>query len=213
MLMSVVPRFAELFQSMHSQLPAFTLGIIRLSKFIRHYYVLGVLPILSLFIFYYFIRGSIAFQQIRDKVLLKLPGIRKIILVRIARGLSITFSAGMPITDALKTLATTTGNSVYADAILKLQQHIEKGQQLYSAMQANTLFPPLFTQMVKIGEESGMLPAMLDKTAELYEADTDHLFTSLSHLLEPLIILILGVLIGGLVIAMYLPIFKLGTVI
>lgn len=213
MLIAVVPRFADLFQSMHSQLPAFTRSVIYFSHFIRMYFWLAIFPLTGMGIFYYFVKRSLRLQDIKDAYLLKIPTVKKIILARITRGLSMTFSAGIPIIESLKMLAPLTGNRLYSQAVLALRHSIEKGQQLHAAMQLTILFPPLLTQMVKIGEESGMLTAMLDKTAELYETDIDHFFTTFGHLLEPLIILVLGVLIGGLVIAMYLPIFKLGTVI
>lgn len=217
MLTFVVPRFAELFQSMHKELPAFTQLIIFLSTLIRDQYWL-ILPflILSVITFYYF-KVSPQFKNKIDYYILKIPFlntiIKKIILARLTRTLAITYSAGIPITQALKIIANIAGNTTYSKAITTIQTRVTLGQQLHTAMRMNALFPAMPIQMIKIGEESGTLEHMLEKIAELYESDIDHLISNLNQLLEPLIMITLGVLIGGLVIAMYLPIFKLGTVI
>ena len=136
----------------------------------------------------------------------------KIILCRFCRTLATMFSAGVPINDCLNTLAYATGSNLYGQIILKLRMHITKGISLYQSMKREQLFPTVLIEMVKIGEESGTLSKMLENIAKIYEVDITHSITIMGHLLEPLIIGILGVLIGGLVIAMYLPIFKLGTV-
>jgi type IV pilus assembly protein PilC len=217
MLTLVVPRFEELFQSMHGQLPLFTQYIIYLSHFIRHNMWLSLIPVIGFLIGSYYLKTSVKFKQYMDHVLLKIPFIhpviKKIILARFARNFTTLFSAGIPLIEALKIIAPICGNFVYTKAINELHVNISTGRQLHIAMQINPLFPVLVTQMIKIGEESGKLELMLTKIADLYEADIDHLVINLSHLLEPLIMIVLGVLIGGLVIAMYLPIFKLGTIV
>lgn len=217
LLTFVVPRFAELFQSMHGQLPVFTLLVVMLSQFLRNNLWLMALPLLASIFIGCFLKKSTAFRNFIDHIILKIPFmgnmIRKMILARFARSFATTFAAGVPITHALKIVAQTSGNYAYTCAILSLEQQISAGQPLHNTMQMNALFPPMTVQMVKIGEESGTLEHMLEKIADIYEADIDYWVANLSHLLEPLIMIILGVLIGGLVIAMYLPIFKLGTVI
>ena len=217
MLTLIVPRFAELFQSMHSQLPAITLAVITLSEWIRYKSWLILFPLFLLIPLRSYFMRTARFKLLLELLLIKTPVMttvyQKIVLANFARNLSILFSAGVPIMDAIKIIAPASGHSVYQQALLDLQNEISKGQQLHHAMQKNALFSILLIQMIKIGEETGALEQMLEKIAELYEAETDHLISKLSHLLEPLIMVILGVLIGGLVIAMYLPIFKLGTVL
>ncbi len=216
MLTVVIPRFAELFQSMHSSLPVFTLTIIHLSEWIRHYYWLTLLPLLGIIVLIYYIRHSTFLQYKIELFILQTPWLgsiyMKIILSRFCRTLATTFAAGVPISESLNTIAYATGSHFYAQTILKLRVQIIKGQQLHQAMQRLLFFPSLLVQMVKVGEESGTLEKMLEKIASIYEAEIDHWMAMCGRLLEPLIIAILGVLIGGLVIAMYLPIFKLGTV-
>jgi type IV pilus assembly protein PilC len=156
-------------------------------------------------------------KKLIDRMLLNIPCLstlyKKVIFIRIARTLGTMLGAGLPITKALNLLTTISSNQSIQTALLQLHQEINAGKRIHQALQATALFPPLMIRMIKIGEESGSLTAMLEKTVELFEADIAWWINNLSHLLEPLIIMILGVLIGGLVIAMYLPIFKLGTVI
>lgn len=217
LLTLVVPRFADLFNTMHGHLPTFTLYIIALSNFMRSYAYLGILPLLAVILLSYFFKNSIRMKNKIDHLLLCTPFLgnllKKIILARFSRNLATTFAAGVPITDALHIIAKISGNSIFTQAIMTLQKNVNSGQQLHLAMQQNPLFPAMPIQMIKIGEETGSLEHMLEKIAEWYEADIDHFIANLSQLLEPLIMIILGVLIGGLVIAMYLPIFKLGTVL
>lgn len=218
MLTFVVPRFAELFLSMHGHLPTFTLLVINFSRLLRENFWLGIFPIIGIPIFIFYFKTSRRLRQHFDFIMLKVPFLssvlRKIILVRFTRSLATTFAAGLPITEALKIVANTCGNYYYFKTILNLQAKVSAGLQLHAAMmQNNILFSALTIQMVKVGEESGALESMLERVAELYETDLDSLVKTLKDLLEPLIMLILGALIGGLVIAMYLPIFKLGTII
>jgi type IV pilus assembly protein PilC len=217
MLLVVIPRFAELFQNFHSQLPWLTLQVIRLADFIRQHWWLGLLPFSGIFILWYFYKKSFRLKAALDHSLLKIPIIgeliQKFILARYGRTLATQLGAGIPITQALIMMVNTSNNHIFKTATKKLQLEISAGQSLNKAMLNTQAFPSLMTQMVKVGEESGSLEFMLGKAAEFYEAEIDYWIGNFSHLLEPLIIIILGVLIGGLVIAMYLPIFKLGTVL
>lgn len=217
MLTFVVPRFADLFHSMHSQLPLFTTGVITIANYFHRYCLLTILSVLGFSGLIYYTRHLPRIRTTLDLLVLRLPGLgiplQKFILARFARSLAIIFAAGIPITEALKILTHTTGNTVYTNAIQALCLDISIGKQLHFAMQTCKLFPPMMLQMIQIGEESGTLEKMLAKIADFYESDLDHLIGNLSRLLEPLIMIILGVVIGGLVIAMYLPIFKLGAVI
>ena len=217
MLIFIVPHFAELFSSMHSELPAFTVTIIYLAHFLQHYLLSIILVLLSCSGFLYYMRHTPQVIAIKDRLLLNTPGLsmalHKFILARFARSLAILFAAGIPITEALKILAPTTGNISYTQVVQKLFFDISGGQQLHIAMQTYKLFPRMMLQMIQVGEESGTLEKMLIKIAEFYESDLNHFIAHLNRLLEPLIMLVLGVLIGGLVIAMYLPIFKLGAIV
>jgi type IV pilus assembly protein PilC len=217
MLVVVIPRFAELFQSMHGTLPAFTNGVIHLSHLLRQYCWLLLFPISGVILFWHRYVHSIKLQSATESFILNIPSVNqlysKIILARLSRSLATTFAAGVPISESLPTIATTTESPIYRAAILRLRAQITKGQQLHQAMRKFTHFPPTFVQMVKIGEESGTLDKMLEKIADMYENDIDQWVSRMGSLTEPLIIVILGVLIGGLVIAMYLPIFKLGNIL
>ncbi|MCC2667451.1 MAG: type secretion system protein, partial [Gammaproteobacteria bacterium] len=171
MLLIVIPRFAELFQSMHSTLPAFTNGVIHLSRLLRQYYWLFLFPTLGITLFWYRYQHSTKLQSATESFILTIPSINqlysKIILARLSRSLATTFAAGVPISESLPTIASTTGSPLYRAAILKLRTQITKGQQLHQAMRKFTYFPPAFVQMVKIGEESGTLDKMLEKIADI----------------------------------------------
>lgn len=217
MLIFVVPRFTDLFQNMHAELPKFTLFVICIANFLKN-------DGLAIFILLIMAIGWLSFAKrykqvklIIDSTQLKLPvigtSLQKFILARWARSLTTLFAAGIPMTEALKTLAHSTQNVLYQNAIQTLYLDIFAGKQMHFSMQSCKLFPPMMIQMVQVGEESGTLEKMLTKIADFYESDLDHMIGHLSRLLEPLIMVILGVVIGGLVIAMYLPIFKLGAVI
>lgn len=217
MLICIVPRFAELFQSMHGQLPPLTRTVIFISNTLQNTYWLLIIPLLIPILLVYMIKKSETFRQRFDQFILAIPGLgtllQKAILARVMRNFATTFSAGVPITEAMNIISHTSGNYVYTKAFLSLKTSIMAGQQLHSAMQFNPLFPAIAVQMIKTGEESGALAPILEKIADFYEADVDHIVANMSQLLEPLIMVVLGVLIGGLVLAMYLPIFKLGTLI
>jgi type IV pilus assembly protein PilC len=215
MLTFVVPHFAELFKTMHGKLPSLTLAVIALSHFIQNeYYIIFLLNVFFILVLKY-ARTLPFVKQKMDYFILTLPlvgmMISKILLAHFARYLAIALKAGIPIAQALKMITETMGNLFYEKIIIDLHAAVCKGQALNQALHKQVHFPILMTQMVKIGEESGTLEKMLEKIAEIYESDVEHLITQLANLLEPLIMIILGVLIGGIIIAMYLPIFKLGT--
>jgi type IV pilus assembly protein PilC len=167
--------------------------------------------------FLYFYKRSRAMRQFLDRMSLKMPIIGPILtkaaIARYARTLSTMFAAGVPLVEALQSVAGATGNIVYEDAVLKMKDEVSTGQRLQRAMENTGLFPNMVVQMIAVGEESGSLDAMSGKVAGFYEEDVDAAVDSMSSLIEPLIMMILGVLVGGLVIAMYLPIFNLGKVV
>ncbi len=217
MLIFVVPRFTDLFNNMHAELPKFTLYVIYLANFLKNDWLAIFIILVITMTGIYFAKRFTPVQSFIDSTLLKLPiigiALKKFILARWSRSLTTLFAAGIPITDALKMLGQSVGNSLYKNAIHALYLDIFAGKQMHFSMQSCKLFPPMMIQMVQIGEESGTLEKMLTKIADFYESDLDQMIGHLSRLLEPLIMIILGVVIGGLVIAMYLPIFKLGAVI
>lgn len=218
LLIFVVPQFEALFKGFGADLPALTRGVVNLSNIFQSYwYIVFSIIGIAVYLFIRFKRHSATFAQTIDRSLLKLPIIgiilQKASLARFARTLSITFAAGLPLVDALKSVAGSTGNIVYALATNKIREDVSIGQQMHVAMENTHIFPNMVIQMVAIGEESGALEKMLNKVASFYEEEVDNAVDSLSSLLEPIIMSILGVLVGGLVVAMYLPIFKLGSVV
>jgi type IV pilus assembly protein PilC len=217
MLLLVVPRFVDIYAGFQAPLPALTRHVIQISTFLTKDYWTSALPILGLKVLHYYYKTSLRLKKLIDRLLLTIPWIstlyKKVIFIRIARTLGTMLGAGLPITKALNLLTAVSANYSVQTALRQIHREISAGKRIHQALQAAVLFPPLMIRMIKIGEESGTLIAMLEKTVEFFEADIAYWINNLSHLLEPLIIMILGVLIGGLVIAMYLPIFKLGTVI
>ncbi len=218
LLVKVVPQFAETFSSFGAELPAFTLFVLKLSDIaIAHWWKV----LIGLFLLgYCFKEARIrykGFADAVDKTTLKLPVIGPIVekscYARFTRTLATTFSAGVPLVEALDSVAGATGNIVYSTATRRIRDDVTTGQQLNFAIRNTGLFPAMITQMVGIGEESGALDSMLDKCATYYEAEVDNAVDGLTSLMEPLIMSVLGTLIGGLMIAMYLPIFQLGQVI
>jgi len=218
LLLFVVPQFKELFGNFGADLPAFTLFVIGLSEFLQQWWwaVFGSLGLG----FYGLIQArkrSRKLHQLQDRITLKIPVIgailRKAAIARYARTLATMSTAGVPLVEALHSVSGATGNVVYANAVLEMREKVATGQQLQLAMAQTGLFPNMVVQMVAIGEESGSLDEMLGKVADFFEQEVDDAVDGLSSLLEPLIMAVLGVLIGGLIIAMYLPIFKLGSVI
>jgi type IV pilus assembly protein PilC len=218
LLIFVIPQFEELFKGFGADLPAFTQMIINLSKFVQSdgIFIAAVVGA-GVFAFSYFYKRSRAMRQFLDKTLLKFPIIGPIVnksaIARYARTLSTMFAAGVPLVEALDSVAGATGNIVYEDAVKKMRDEVATGQRLQRAMEATGLFPNMVIQMIAVGEESGSLDAMSGKVATFYEAEVDNAVDAMSSLLEPLIMAVLGVLVGSLVIAMYLPIFKLGSVV
>jgi type IV pilus assembly protein PilC len=214
----VIPAFKKLFSSFGADLPAPTLIVMHISDFFVAYWyaIFGGIG-LSLYGFFYTWKRSIKMQQTMDKLLLKIPVfgelIRKSSIARWTRTLSTMFAAGVPLVESLDSVAGAAGNYVYAEATKKIQLEVSSGTNLMSAMQNTGVFPNMVLQMVAIGEESGALDAMLSKVADFYEAEVDDAVDALSSLMEPIIMVVLGTLIGGLVIAMYLPIFKMGQVV
>jgi len=218
LLIFVIPQFEDLFKSFGADLPAFTQMIINLSKFVQHYGILLALAVGGgIYSFTYFYKRSRRMRQVLDRLSLKLPIIGPILnkaaIARYARTLSTMFAAGVPLVEALDSVAGACGNIVYEDGVMKMRDEVATGQRLQRAMENTGLFPNMVVQMIAVGEESGALDTMSGKVASFYEDDVDAAVDSMSSLLEPLIMAILGVLVGGLVIAMYLPIFKLGSVV
>ncbi len=217
LLIFVVPTFKDLFDSFGADLPGFTQMVLDMSDFMKEYWWAVVFLITVIVIaFIQAKKRSLKFREFMDKIMLKFPIIGKIFnkscLARFARTLSTTFTAGMPLIEALKAVSGATGNLTYEYATLNIRDSIASGISLQEAMTTTGKFPNMVVQMVGIGEESGNLDDMLSKVAEVYEEEVDLAVDSLSSLLEPLIMVILGVLVGGLVVAMYLPIFQMGSI-
>lgn len=218
LLVKVVPQFAETFGSFGADLPAFTLLVLGMSEWMQAnwYIALGIL-VGSVFAFREAVQRSEAFSAGVDRLMLKLPIVGDIvynsIVARFARTLSTTFAAGVPLIDSLDSVAGATGNDVYEKATYKIRDEVATGLPLNTSLRASGLFPSMLLQMTAIGEESGALDEMLEKVATHYEEVVDNMVDSLTSLLEPLIMSVLGVLVGGLMIAMYLPIFQLGQVV
>ncbi|MBX8500278.1 type II secretion system F family protein [Pseudomonas lijiangensis] len=218
LLIKVVPQFQTVFASFGADLPAFTLMVIGLSEIVQNWW----LAIVGLFIvgFFMFKRAYKQSQNFRDRIdrlLLKAPLIGPLIfkssVARYSRTLATTFAAGVPLVEALDSVAGATGNVVFKNAVNKIKQDVSTGMQLNFSMRSVNVFPSLAIQMTAIGEESGALDSMLDKVATYYEDEVDNMVDSLTSLMEPMIMAVLGVIVGGLVLAMYLPIFKLGNVV
>ncbi|MCS4503813.1 Type II secretion system protein F [wastewater metagenome] len=218
LLIYVVPQFESLFRGFGADLPAFTRMVIDLSDFTRENWLFILIALVAAVIAaVQSYKRSPKFQHFLDRVVLRIPVIGPILhkaaIARFARTLSTMFAAGVPLVDALESVAGATGNSVYGNLVLRMREEVAQGQQLQWAADQTKMFPHMVVQMIAIGEEAGSLDTMLGKVAEFYEEEVDAAIDSLSSLLEPFIMVILGVLVGGLVIAMYLPIFKLGQVI
>lgn len=218
LMVKVVPVFQELFQGFGADLPAFTQFVVNLSNWFQQYWFLFILGIgIIITIFLESKKRSKKFRDLLDKAALKAPIfgdlVYKAIIARYSRTLATTFAAGVPLIDALESTAGATNNVVYEEAVLRIKEDVATGQQLQFAMRVTDKFPSMAVQMVAIGEESGALDAMLDKVATHYENEVDNAVDGLTSMMEPLIMAILGVLVGGLVIAMYLPIFQMGSVV
>ena len=218
LLIFVIPSFEDLFKGFGADLPTFTRMVIDLSAFVRTQGVIlvGIIGA-AIGAFIYFKKRSRAFRHFIDRMMLKTPVIGPILqkasIARYARTLSTMFAAGVPLVEAMESVAGATGNIVYEEGVLKMRDEVATGQRLQQAMENTDLFPNMVIQMIAVGEDSGSLDEMSAKVADFYEEDVDNAVDNLSSLLEPMIMAILGVLVGGLVIAMYLPIFKLGAVV
>lgn len=214
----VVPAFKQVFSSFGADLPAPTLFVMGISDFmVDNWYIIFPTLFVGLYLFFQSWKRSLKVQQTMDRLLHKAPIfgaiIRKATITRWTRTLATMFSTGVPLVESLDSVGGASGNAVYLDATKKIQSEVSTGTSLTAAMENAEVFPSMVTQMVSIGAESGSLDQMLGKVADFYEAEVDDAVASLSSLMEPLIMLILDVSIGGLVIAMYLPIFKLGSVV
>jgi type IV pilus assembly protein PilC len=214
----VIPQFQELFASFGSDLPAFTVMVINLSEFVQAWWWAILLGFIATVLIAANVwKRSRKFREAVDRTLLKLPVLGTILhkaaLARFCRTTATMFAAGVPLVEALQSVSGATGNVVYGNAVLRMREDVATGQSMQLAMRQTNLFPHMVIQMVTIGEESGSLDEMLGKVADFYEEEVDNAVDALSSLLEPLIMVILGTLIGGLVIAMYLPIFQLGSVV
>ena len=218
LLIFVIPAFEDLFKGFGADLPTFTRMVIDLSVFVREKgWYISILMGAGVFTFFYFKKRSRTMRHWLDRLSLRIPIIGSILqkaaIARYARTLSTMFAAGVPLVEALQSVAGATGNIVYEVGVLKMRDEVSTGQRLQIAMENTNLFPNMVIQMIAVGEESGSLDNMSSKVADFYEEDVDNAVDNLSSLLEPLIMSILGVLVGGLVVAMYLPIFKMGSVI
>ena len=218
LLIKVVPQFQTVFQGFGAELPAFTLMVIGLSELMQAYWwVVLIALVAAVFSFKYFYKKSERFRDLLDRAMLKIPIIGGILyksaVARYARTLSTTFAAGVPLVEALDSVSGATGNVVFKNAVNKIKQDVSTGMQLNFSMRATGIFPTMAVSMTAIGEESGALDEMLDKVATYFEDEVDNLVDSLTTLMEPLIMAFLGIIVGGLVIAMYLPIFQLGSVV
>ena len=218
LLIFVVPQFQSIFAGFGAELPAFTLMVIAISEFMQEYWWMMLIAIVGFgWAYKEALLKSKKLRDANDRAILKLPVIGMILnkaaVARYARTLSTTFAAGVPLVDALDSAAGASGNAVYRYAILDIKAEVSSGNQMNWAMRNSKIFPDMVIQMVAIGEESGSLDGMLAKVATIYEQEVDDAVDGLSSLLEPLIMAVLGVLVGGLIIAMYLPIFQLGSVI
>ena len=218
LLVFVIPQFEALYKGFGADLPAFTQFVIHISQFVQHDGIFIALVVGgAIWAFIYFKKRSKAMREFLDRLILKLPIIGPILnkaaIARYARTLSTMFAAGVPLVEALESVAGATGNIVYENAVLKMRDEVSTGQRLQRAMESTGLFPNMVNQMIAVGEESGSLDEMSGKVATFYEQEVDNAVDAMSSLLEPLIMLVLGVLVGGLVIAMYLPIFKLASVV
>lgn len=218
LLIKVVPQFKEVFSSFGAELPAFTLFVIGISEGLQEWWFIFLIALIGAgYAFVQAKQRSEKFRDALDRTVLKTPIVGNIVykssVARYARTLSTTFAAGVPLVEALDSVAGATGNVVFRNAVNKVKQDVTSGMQLNFSMRSTNVFPAMAVQMTAIGEESGALDTMLDKVASYYEAEVDNAVDGLTALMEPLIMSVLGVLVGGLIIAMYLPIFQLGSVV
>lgn len=218
LLVKVIPQFEDLFKGFGADLPAFTQFVVNLSYTVRQsgVFIFGI-PMAIIAGMIYTNKRSRKFRHTKDKILLKLPILGVIVekasIARFARTLSTMFSAGVPLVEALESVAGATGNIVYEEATLQMRDEVSTGTRLQASMEGTDLFPNMVVQMIAIGEEAGSLDTMSGKVADYYEEEVDTAVDNLSTLIEPIIMGFLAIIVGGLVIAMYLPIFKMGQVV
>ncbi len=218
LLIKVVPQFQAVFANFGAELPAFTRMVISISEVLQQWWFIVLLAMFVIaFMFKEAHRRSEKFRDTIDRSVLKLPIVGDILykssVARYARTLSTTFAAGVPLVEALDSVSGATGNVVFRNAVNRIKQDVSSGTQLNFSMRTTGVFPSMAIQMAAIGEESGSLDSMLDKVANYYEEEVDNAVDNLTTLMEPMIMAVLGVLVGGLIIAMYLPIFQLGNVV
>jgi len=218
LLVFVVPQFEEVFRGFGADLPAFTQIIVNASRFVVSWWYLMLGAAIAAGVAgVYFFKRSPAFQHLVDRIVLKIPIIGQIIhnsaIARFSRTLATTFKAGVPLVEALDTVAGATGNTVYEKAVHRIKDDVSVGYQVNMAMKQVNLFPHMVVQMTAIGEEAGALDTMLFKVAEFYEQEVNNAVDALSSLIEPMIMVFIGVVVGGMVVGMYLPIFKLAAVV
>ncbi|WP_043804727.1 type II secretion system F family protein [Arenimonas malthae] len=218
LLIYVVPQFEDVFKGFGADLPAFTQMIVNASRFLTSWWwaiLLGVVGSIAGFLFAY--KRSMALERFVDRMMLKLPVIGQILhqsaIARYARTLALTFKAGVPLVEALETVAGATGSIVYNDAVIRIREDVSVGYQLNVAMKQVNIFPHMVVQMTAIGEEAGALDTMLLKVAEFYEQEVNNSVDALASLIEPFIMVVIGTLVGGMVVGMYLPIFKLAATV
>ena len=217
LLIVVIPEFETLFSDFGADLPSLTRWVVELSHSVQQnwvVYLLSTMVIGTILVFSY--KRSTKMQHLLDRIILRVPVfgaiIRKSIIARISRTLATMFGAGIPLVDSLETVASAAGNGVYRDGMLAIRRDVSTGRSLEGSMTDSGLFPGMVLQMVATGEESGELERMLDKVADFYENEVDNAVAVISSLVEPFLIIVLGIIVGTIVIAMYLPIFKLGAV-
>ncbi len=218
LLLKVVPQFKEVFANFGADLPAFTLMVIGLSEWLQSWWFIILIGFIVIgYVYTQVNQRSKKFRDAQDRALLKAPVVGQIVyeaaVARYARTLSTTFAAGVPLVEALDSVAGAAGNVVFYNAVMQIKEDVSAGSQLNFSMRTTGVFPNIAIQMAGIGEESGALDDMLEKVADYYEAEVDNKVDNLTTLMEPMIMCVLGVLVGGLIIAMYLPIFQLGAVV
>lgn len=218
LLLKVVPTFESMFSSFGSELPAPTQIVVAMSKWVQEYYQILIGSVIATVIgLKHAVKTSPKVADALDRAILKAPVVGNIIqkgaIARFGRVLSTTFAAGVPLVDALESVAEAAGNVVYREAILKIRDDVSSGTQMNASIKSTGVFPNMVAQMVAIGEESGALDAMLEKVATYYEEEVDNLVDGLTAMIEPLVMAFLGIVVGGMLIAMYLPIFAMGDAI
>lgn len=218
LLLFVVPQFESIFAGFGAELPAFTQMIVNISRFLQSsWYIFFAAIVVSIWLFVRAHRNSQMFRDRIDELVLKIPIIGEILhkaaMARFSRTLATTFAAGVPLIDGMESAAGASGNAVYRSALLKVRQEVMAGMQMNIAMRTTGLFPDMLIQMVMIGEESGSLDNMLNKVANIYEMQVDDAVDGLSSLIEPIMMVVIGTLVGGLIVGMYLPIFQMGNIV